>query len=152
MLTLNAFKIIGISVRTINKGNQSAKDIGKLWEQFYANKIFDKVPNKLSDSIYSIYTDYKSDFTDEYTTLLGFQVKNLEKIPEGLIGREFPTNTFTKFVAKGQMPKAIIDTWNDIWKKDKELKRTYTYDFEVYSDKSQKGKDSEVELFLATKG
>lgn len=30
-LTIESFKVIGISVRTTNKNNQVAKDIGDLW-------------------------------------------------------------------------------------------------------------------------
>lgn len=151
MITINEFKIVGISVKTTNKDNQSAQDIGKLWQQFYVENLFDKIPNKLSNDIYSIYTDYKSDFTDEYTTIIGVQVTSLENIPTGLIGRQFPSDNFMKFTAKGLMPKAIVEAWIDIWEKDKELSRKYTYDFEVYGEESQNGENSEVEIYIATK-
>jgi len=150
MTKINDFKIIGISVKTTNKDNQSAQDIGELWRQFQEENLFDKIPNKLSNDIYSIYTDYKSDFTDEYTTIIGIQVKSLENIPAGLVGRQFPSDNFVKFIAKGTMPKAIVDVWTDIWKRDKELHRKYTYDFEVYGEKSQQGENSEVEIYIAT--
>lgn len=151
MTIVNKFAIIGISVRTTNRNNQSAQDIGKLWEQFYADKLFDKIPNKLSNDIYSIYTDYKSDFTEDYTTIIGLQVGSLDKIPEGLIGRQFPADNFIQFIAKGQMPKAVLDTWINIWEQDRELNRKYSYDFEVYGAKSQSGENAEVEIYIATK-
>ena len=151
MTRINGFKIIGISVRTTNQNNQSAQDIGKLWGQFYADKLFDKIPNKLSNDIYSIYTDYKSDFTEDYTTIIGLQVNSLDTIPEGLTGRQFLADTFVQFIAKGQMPKAVLDTWTNIWEQDKELNRKYSYDFEIYGDKSQSGENSEVEIYIATK-
>jgi predicted transcriptional regulator YdeE len=151
MITINEFKIIGISVKTTNKDYQSAQDIGKLWQQFYVEKLFEKIPNKLSSDIYSIYTDYKSDFTDEYTTIIGVQVSSLENIPAGLIGRQFSSDNFMKFTAKGLMPEAIVEAWTDIWKRDKELGRKYTYDFEVYGEKYQNGEHSEVEIYIATK-
>lgn len=151
MITINEFKIIGISVKTTNKNNQSAQDIGKLWQQFYMENLFDKIPNKLCNDIYSIYTDYKSDFTEEYTTIIGVKVSSLENIPTGLIGRQFPSDNFVKYTAKGLMPKAIVEVWTDIWKRDKELGRKYTYDFEVYGEKSQNGENSEVEIYIASK-
>ena len=151
MIPINEFKIIGIAVKTTNKDGQSAQDIGKLWQQFYVGKLFEKIPNKLSSDIYSIYTDYKSDFTDEYTTIIGVQVSSLEDIPAGLIGRQFPSDNFEKYTAKGLMPEAIVEAWTDIWKRDKELGRKYTYDFEVYGEKSQNGENSEVEIYIATK-
>jgi len=150
MAMMNGIKIIGISIRTTNKDNQAVKDIGNLWGQFYSENLLNKIPNKLGDYIYSIYTDYKSDFTDEYTTLIGVLVNSLDAIPEGLVGRQFPPDNFIKFVAKGKMPNAIVDVWQDIWKRDKQLNRKYTYDYEVYGDKSQNGENSEVEIYIAT--
>ncbi len=143
-------KIIGITVRTTNKDGQSARDIGELWGQFYSQNLLETIPNKLSNDIYSIYTDYKSDFTDEYTTLIGLQVSNLDTIPNGLIGRQFPTETFEMFTAQGEMPQAVMNTWLDIWQRDNELQRKYTYDFEFYGEKSQNGENSEVQIFIAT--
>jgi len=151
MTTISEFKIIGISIRTTNQNNQSAQDIGKLWGQFYTDKLIDKIPNKLSNDIYSIYTDYKSDFTEDYTTIIGLKVNSLDTIPEGLIGRQFVADNFVQFIAKGQMPEAVLGTWTSIWEQDKELNRKYSYDFEVYGDKSQSGENSEVEIYIATK-
>ncbi|MDY3530330.1 GyrI-like domain-containing protein, partial [Riemerella anatipestifer] len=141
----NGFKVIGISIRTTNKDNKSKEDLGKLWGQFYAENIFEKIPNKVSDEIFSIYTDYKSNYTEEYTAIIGVPVSTLNEIPNGLVGREFEAENFQKFVAKGEMPNAVMNTWIDIWNRDEELNRKYTYDFEVYGENSQKGQDSEVE-------
>jgi len=149
MIKIDGFNIIGISVRTSNRNNQSAQDLAKLWGEFYEKGLFDKIPNKVSNDIYSIYTDYKSDFTDEYTTVIGMQVTSLEDIPAGLIGQQFSSDNFIRFVAKGSMPKAIVDVWTDVWNRDKELNRKYSYDFEVYGDKSQNGEDSEVDVYIA---
>ncbi len=145
------FKIIGISVRTTNKNNQSQQDLEKLWGKFFSENIIEKVPNKVSSNIITIYTDYKSDYTDEYTTIIGIPVSILDEIPNGLIGREFEEENFQKFTAKGEMPNAVVNTWMDIWQRDKELNRKYTYDFEVYGQNSRNGKNSEVEIYIATK-
>jgi predicted transcriptional regulator YdeE len=147
----NGFKIIGISTRTTNKNNQSQQDLTNLWGQFYAQNIFDKIPNKVSVNVLSIYTDYKSDFTNEYTTIIGVPVSTLDEIPAELVGREFSADNFQKFVAKGEMPNAVVNVWLDIWKKDKELDRKYSYGFEVYGQKSQNGENSEVEIYIAKK-
>lgn len=109
----------------------------------------EKIPNKLSQDILSIYTDYKSDFTDEYLCILGVQVKDISYIPEGMIGRTFPAENFKKFIAKGSIPQSVAQTWMDIWEMDAELHRKYTYDFEVYVNKSQNGEDAEVEIYIA---
>jgi len=147
----NGFKIIGISIRTTNKNNQSQQDLAKLWSQFFTEDIIEKIPSKISSSIVAIYTDYQSDYTEEYTVIIGVPVSTLEEIPNGLIGREFEADNFQKFVAKGAMSSAVVNTWIDIWQRDKELNRKYSYDFEVYGEKSNKGDNSEVEIFIAIK-
>ena len=147
----NGFKIIGISIRTTNKNNQAQQDLKKLWGQFFSENIIEKIPNKVSSSIITIYTDYKSDYTDEYTTIIGIPVSTLDEIPDRLIGREFQSENFQKIIVKGEMPNAVMNVWLDIWQRDKQLNRKYSYDFEVYGEKSQNGENSEVEIYLSTK-
>lgn len=80
---MNNFKIIGISVETTNQNNQAAIDLGKLWQQFYSEEIFNKIPNKDSEEVYAIYTSYESDYTGKYTTIIGQRVSSLDHIPDG---------------------------------------------------------------------
>ena len=40
-----------------------------------------------------------------------------------MIGQEFQPENFKKFIAKGEMPKAVDDTWINIWEQDKNLNR-----------------------------
>lgn len=149
MTPIKELKIIGISVRTTNKDHQSSRDLGKLWAKFFEDDISGKVPGKLNNSIYTIYTDYKSNYTEEYTAILGVPVADLSEIPSGCIGREFPPENFQLFTAKGEMPNAVVNTWLDIWKNDTSLHRKYTYDLEVYGEKAQSGEDAEVHIFIA---
>lgn len=144
-------KIIGITTKTTNDNGKSAEDLGRLWERFYTENILDKIENKINSNIYSIYTDYKSDYSEEYTTMIGVEVSSLENIPDGLEGRKFPEQKFEKFFAVGPMPNAVAETWKLIWEKDAELNRAYTYDYELYTEKSQKGDNSEVDIFIAVK-
>ena len=147
----NGFKLIGISVRTTNQNNQVQEDLGKLWGQFSSENINEEIPNKISNEILAIYTDYQSNDTEDYTTIIGVPVSTLNEIPNGMIGQEFQPENFKKFIAKGEMPKAVDDTWINIWEQDKNLNRKYTYDFELYGANCNKGTDSEVEIFGAVK-
>ena len=148
--TIEAFQIVGISVETTNENAQSVNDLGELWSRFYNEGVTSKITNKDTDEIYSIYTDYESDFKGKYTAIIGLKVKSLDNIPDGLIGCEFKGGKYLKFTAKGKMPDAIMDTWKIIWNKDLELKRKYTVDFEVYGQNFQNGDNSEVEIYIAT--
>ena len=148
--TISDFKIIGISIETTNENGKSMEDLGKLWNDFYSLGISDKIPNKTSEEVYSLFTNYESDYTGKYTAIIGHKVANLDNIPDGFLGKEFKGGTYSKFIAKGKMPDAIINIWGEIWKKDKELHRRYTVDFEVYGPASQNGENSEVTVFIAT--
>jgi len=151
MEKIDSFMIVGISVETTNKNGKSAVDLGKLWERFYSENISSKILNKQSEDVYSIYTDYETDYTGKYTAIIGIKVNSLDQIPYGLIGREFNGGKYRKFTAKGKMPHAVIGTWKEIWGSDKKLDRNYTADFEVYGQKSQNGENSEVEIYIAVK-
>ncbi len=142
------FQIIGISVRTTNENEQAAKDIPKLWEQFVENDILSKIPNKVSNDIFSIYTNYESDHTKAYDTILGCRVTTLETVPDGLVSQSFNGGTYAKFTAKGDLTKGIIyNTWVDIW--NTPLNRLYTADFEIYEAKAKNPKTAEVDIFVA---
>lgn len=146
--TIKAFKVIGISVRTTNENNQAAQDIPALWNKFMSEGIARKIPNKLSDELYCIYTDYESDHTKPYTTLLGCKVSTLENIPAGMVGKSFATGDYVPFVSKGNiMEGMVIGTWMKIWGSD--LPRKYTADFEVYGKKAQNPENAEVDIFVA---
>ena len=146
----NEFKIIGIAVRTTNANGQAATDLGKLWGQFMSDTI-SKIPNAISEEIIAIYTDYENDYQGTYTAIIGKKVSSLDEIPKGMIGREFPAEKFQKFIAKGEMPNAVVQTWKAIWEQESTLHRAYHYDFEVYGEKSQNGDQSEVEIFISVK-
>jgi predicted transcriptional regulator YdeE len=79
--------VIGIEVRTTNENEQAAKDIPVLWEKFMKENVLNNIPNKIDNTIYSIYTEYEKDHTKPYTTLLGCKVESLENIPEGMAGK-----------------------------------------------------------------
>jgi len=149
MTQISPFNIIGISIQTINTNGQASEDLGKLWNQFFTDQVSSKIKNKVSEEIYCIYTDYSGDYTQGYTAVLGHKVENINNVPVGMEGREFEGGDYLEFLAKGDMPQAVVKSWNEIWSKDKELNRKYTADFEVYGPKSQSGSDSEVEIFIA---
>jgi len=58
--TKDSFKLIGLKLdgQTSNEDAQSSKDCGDLWQKFEADKVFDRIPAKLSDEVYAVYFDY----------------------------------------------------------------------------------------------
>ncbi|MDM1071961.1 effector binding domain-containing protein [Empedobacter brevis] len=148
---MNTLKIIGITTQTSNNDGQAIKDLGELWRQFFDENLIAKIPNAISSNIYAVYTDYESDFTGKYTTIIGLEVASLDEIPEGMVGREFQPQTFKKYIAKGELHEAVGKTWTEIWNDDKNLNRTYNYDYELYTDKAQNPMDAEIEIYIGVK-
>lgn len=148
IIKLNEFIIIGISVRTTNENEQAGTDIVNLWNVFMSEGILDRIPNKVDNTIYSIYTDYESDHTKPYTTILGCKVNKIDEIPEGMVAKTIKSSSYKQFISKGDLNKGIVyKTWTEIWKAD--LNRKYTTDLEIYGEKAQNPLDAEVEILIA---
>lgn len=147
MEKIEPFYIIGIAIRTTNENQQSAKDIPSLWHKFFEDNCIQKIPNKLNDKLYCLYTEYEKDFTKPYTTIIGCAVENLEQIPLGLIGKEINEGNYQKFSAEGNINDGIvINEWNKIWSSN--MDRAYTTDFECYIF-SANPEETQVEIYIS---
>lgn len=147
---IKSFSVIGISVRTTNENGQAGQDIPALWNKFMTEGIAEKIPNKIDNTVYCIYTDYEKDHTKPYTTILGCKVENLNNIPNEMVGKTFDEADYEKFVAKGNILQGMVfGEWTKIWNSD--LDRTFTADFEVYGEKAQNPENAEVDIFVAVK-
>lgn len=147
-LTIEPFSIVGIAVRTTNENGQAAQDIPALWGQFFAQNVAAAIPQALDQSLYCVYTDYESDHTKPYTTILGLKVSSLDAVPEGMTGITCAGGTYRKFIAKGSLNEGVVfGSWTNIWSSN--LPRTFTADFEVYGAKAQNPDDAEVDIFVA---
>lgn len=146
---IEPFKVIGISVRTTNEDSQAATEIADLWGKFMSQNILEVIPNKIDNTIYSIYTDYESDHTKAYTAILGCKVSSLNSIPDGMIGKSFDGGNYVKLSAKGDLMKGlIVNKWAEIWNMD--LNRAFTADLEVFGEKAQNPNDAEIDFLIAT--
>lgn len=146
--TIDTFYIIGLSVRTENGNGRAAQDIPALWNRFFTEGISAKIPGILSEDLYCLYTDYETDHTGPYTTVLGYKVNNLESIPEGLTGAVVPGKNFEVFTASGKLSDGVVfREWTKIW--NMPLERAYSGDFEVYGSKAQNSEDARVDIYIA---
>lgn len=151
IIKIAPLNIIGLAVETTNENGQAAQDLGLLWQQFFTQTIAQAIPNKTSEDIYAIYTNYESDYRGKYTAIIGCTVATLDAIPDGLIGRTFAGGQYQRFLAKGAMPRAVQQTWQEIWAKGDLLERNYSADFEIYGAKSKNGAASEVAIYISLK-
>lgn len=148
LMHIPAFAFIGLSIRTTNENQRAMQDIPALWAKFFAENTLAKIPNKVDDTLYCIYTDYEKDHTKPYTTLLGCKVENLDTIPDGLTGKLIEAGSYTTFTAKGNLNEGIVvQEWMKIWNSN--LDRAYTADIEVYGAKAQNPENAEVDIHIA---
>ena len=145
---IDKFHVIGILARTTNENQQAATDIEALWTKFWGEEIAKQVPNTVNTDIYALYTDYETDYTGAYTVILGLPVSSLDDIPQGFVGITVEKDAYQKFVSKGKMPEAVIDTWREIWSNET-LNRAYHIDFTVHGKKYYDGDKAEVETFIS---
>lgn len=148
---MTEFKLIGLKLnkRTTNENGQSAKDCGELWQSFEMNAIANQIPNRLSDGIYAVYFDYKSDENGTFSYFIGAKVAPDAQAPEGLDELLVPKQTYKKLTAKGKMPDCIAEAWQNIWKSD--LNRKFGFDFELYDERSRDWENAEVDIYLSIK-
>ncbi len=141
-------QIIGLELesKTINLNGKSGIDISKLWGKFEKEQIYSKIPNKINNEIVAVYFDYNGDYTEPFSYLIGCEVTDGTEAPEGMRKITIPKANYRKFLAKGKMPDCIGEVWYKIW--DTKLDRAYTYDFEIYGEKSQDWENAEVEVFI----
>lgn len=149
-LALDAFYIVGISIRTTNQNNQAQADIGLLWDRIFTENWAGKIPNRLSDEIYSTYLDYSSDYTAPYTYVLGYKVPNLENIPAGFEGYAIAPANYHVYTAKGKIPQCIHEVWMHVW--HNEANRTYKADFDLFGAKAQDPENAEVDIYIGVNG
>ena len=149
-IKIGPFKLIGISVRTTNANGLAAKEIAALWGKFMNENVLDAIPNKIDSTVYSLYTEYEGDHTKPYTAILGCKVRDLNSIPNRMVGKSFDGGNYVKITAKGDLTKGlIVNEWTKIWAIN--LERVFTADFEVFGEKAQNPLDAEVDFLVAVK-
>ncbi|MBC2580040.1 effector binding domain-containing protein [Clostridium sp. DJ247] len=142
--------VVGKEIRTSNKDGQCMKEIPEFWKEFSAQKLGDKICNKVNpNSILGVYTDYESNETGTYSFIIGFQVSHVDSIPEGMVDKVIPASKYYVVTVKGKMPDKIGEAWAHIWGAG--LERTYTADFELYDERYDGSENSEVDIYVSRK-
>ena len=148
--SIESFHVVGLSVRTTNADGQADQDIPALWNTFLSENAADRIPHKVSDDLYAVYTEYEGDHTQPYTMVLGCRVSEADTVPNGMVVTTVPEGRYERVLAKGSLPQgAVYQAWTDIWKSDRD--RAYTADFEVYGEKAGDPEDAEVEIYVGLK-
>lgn len=140
-----AFTLIGVQTR-IQDPETAPGIIGAAWEAFLDEKMFDKIPHALKkQELYAVYHDY--DGAGGYSLFIGNAVKPGTQTPHGMKNLIIPEQRYAHTQVQGLIPPIVIETWQKIWNSD--LKRTFTFDIELYRDRLQQDKEHTVDFFIA---
>lgn len=128
---LDGFYVAGLSIMTSNADDRAAEDINGLWQRFFDEGMLHKIEGRTENVMYAVYSDYEGDHTKPFRVTLGCKIDNAgTDLPAGQHKVHVPTGDYAIFSAKGEQPKALLQTWEGIWKM--EMPRTYKADLEIY--------------------
>jgi predicted transcriptional regulator YdeE len=140
--------IMGVQRRTSNADGRSIKDIPACWQDFFSQNMASKIPHRAkTPAMFAVYSDYETDWTGEYTYMIGSEVTKADTIPAGLAVVRIPAQTYGVFTAAGPMPDSILLVWASIW--GTKLPRAYTFDFEQYDARFTRPENKEAEIYIA---
>ncbi len=149
--------VVGMKARTNNKLEMdiaTAKIPATTKKYFVLGWNEKNIYRKKPQRAYSVYTEYESDFTGDFTYFIGEEVTDVDKIPEGFSKIIIPSQKYVKFTNEvaGPMPKICIDMWQKIWQMTPEQfggNRSYKADFELYDERAKNyPQDVIVDIFI----
>jgi len=151
------FWVVGIQARTTNAKEMAGQGvIPQTWGRFFQDALLDKIPNKVDSTIYSVYSGYASDRNGEYDFMIGAKVNAVTTAPAGMVARKVPAGRYAVVPsASGPVEQVVPGVWRQVWEmEDKHTlggARAYQTDFEVYDQRSQDPKNSQVDLYIGLK-
>ena len=151
------FSVIGIQVRTSNaRETTGGGAIPKQWDKFFADKIADKIPNKVDSTIYAVYTNYASDREGEYDFIIGMKVSRVSDVPPGMVAKKVPSGKYAIVTsAQGAVAEVVPKAWQQVWSLEDNRHlggvRAYKTDFELYDQRSQNPHDSQIDIYVGVK-
>jgi len=128
---LDGFHVVGITIRTDNADGRAANDINALWQRFFDEAVGQAIPAKDGHALYAVYHAYAGDHTAPFSVTLGCKVAaNDFTLPAGLSSIFVEGGDYQIFAARGEQPKALMQTWEGIWRTP--LNRAFRTDVEIY--------------------
>ncbi|ETK32118.1 GyrI-like domain-containing protein [Microbispora sp. ATCC PTA-5024] len=129
--------VVGYAVRTSNaaEADPARAQLPGLWARAGAPGAFAHVPGRVDENLYAVLTDYESDHRGAYTQVVGVAVHTAARLPEGMVAVRVPGVPCLLFEARGPMPAALLDAWQQAWKHTESgaaPARAFTTDLEVH--------------------
>lgn len=135
----DSFTVVGLTVRTTNEKEAGADGlIPQLWQSVIESDKLSEIPNRVSDDLVVVYSDYASDASGEYNYTLGVRVSSADKVPDGFVARTIQAGKYALIQSEQGPPQEVIPA---VWKKINSMtpqqlggQRAFQTDFETYPD------------------
>lgn len=135
----DSFTVVGLTVRTTNDKEAGGQgEIPQLWQSVMQDDKLSQVPNRVSDDLVVVYSDYATDSSGEYNYTLGVQVTSADKVPDGFVVRKIQAGKYAVIQSDQGPPQQVIPA---LWQKIDQMTpqqlggaRAYKTDFETYPD------------------
>lgn len=146
IVNLDEKSVAGLIIRTNNSAPDMTKAIGGLWQNFFADGVYQSILNKKNKNSIGLYTNYESDVTGAYDMMVCCEIINTTDLPIDINTQIIPAGKYAKFVVYGDVQQAVAQFWSKLWLMD--LDRKYSCDFEEY----QSGSDmtnAEIHIYIS---
>ncbi len=154
-----AIMLIGITTQTnnTNESDTASAKIALTVQTYFHEGLAHRIQNRQNPGVtYSVYTNYASDASGEYTYFIGEVVTDLTDAPQGLTAIHIPQQRYVKFTnGPAKMPDVCIQAWRDIWQmtpSDLGGERAYIADFEIYDERAQDPAHTELDIYVGIQG
>ncbi|BBH24515.1 hypothetical protein Back11_58600 [Paenibacillus baekrokdamisoli] len=143
-----SMKLIGLATNVTLYDVQQNKTTIKLASNFLERRA--EVINGINEKeVFGVSTDpenYNPE-TDPFEFFIGIEVSANENIPDGMVYREIPVNTYALFTFKGPAENAgaVHDYLYSTWLKQSGYELSGLYNIEIYDERNQ-GPDSEESI------
>jgi predicted transcriptional regulator YdeE len=145
LVELEEMYVVGKSILTTNQDGKATRDIGQAWSFYMANGLYQETKNKMDTKTLGVYYDYESDATAPYRFMTGCKVSENENLDMETI--KIPKAKYAKFTVNGHIMEEVAKAWAAIWSID--LKRTYTFDIEIYHNNGADPMHQQVDIYIA---
>lgn len=148
--------LVGLAIRTNNKQemNPDSSCIAPLAGRFWGEQLGELIHHRSQPGVtFSVYTDYESDETGDYTYFIGEAVSSLEGQDLGRFqSLVIPESHYTRLTSpSGPMPEVVIAGWQKIWSMSSESllgSRKYIADFEIYDHRASNPDSAVVDFYI----
>jgi predicted transcriptional regulator YdeE len=152
-MTISSFCVAGLSARTNNAVEATSQGkIPQIWSLVMQGSLANQLLNKVGDELYAVYSDYESDYTGDYTFLLGHRVSSPDNLPDGVTACRVPNGEFSVFTSEQGPAWVVVPAlWQKIWTLTPDQlqgTRAYQVDFEVYDHRAANPSFAQVDLFI----